>query len=362
MQAISRRNVKKLGMRFALSDVVSTWFFTQNRTQGGTFAQVREDSASEFFRDIYRRCIGVFFVTARRANPDARLVLYLNQEWDGSASTVSGEVERLLDYLGVETKVLEYTHEPPMTFTKAWRNQFFVLDVLNDLALSLNDRESAAILDSDIVWTTRQKAAEFWAAVRDSSVITYEVGYQRHHLINGQSISDLESLMEVVKVNATSRVTYCGGEIVAGTREGLSNLADHAHTIWQQLMRIHTTHEEMAFEEAHVLSIAYAAMGCAPGTCNTHIRRLWTQPLKPRNTQASDLILAMWHLPAEKKYGIERLYRDILHRGPAGFMALSDTSFIEHASRRVGLPRNSVVKVVQDVSRAGLARIRKKAE
>ncbi|MBP1135102.1 hypothetical protein JOE31_001334 [Arthrobacter sp. PvP023] len=342
-----------------MTNLVSTWFYVQGQEEGGRFAQISENSASEEFRDIYRRCIGVFFASARRANPDARLVLYLNKPWDDSASRVSRQIGILLSGLRVEMRVISYDHVPPPSFTEAWRNQFFVIDVLKHIHVGLSPNDVAVILDSDVVWTSAAKADEFWDSVHSSGLASYQVGYDNSYKVNGLSIGDLQNLMSRLNLESPGRLTYCGGEIVGGTADGIETLFVNADRIWSLLMDQHLIDTSLAFEEAHVLSMAYACMGHEPGSADRFIRRLWTQPLKPRNVAVNDTTLALWHVPAEKKYGLARLYRHLVSHGLERFGREPDSRFRTRVARQLGIPKNSIRKVLLDVCQASLARLRK---
>lgn len=345
-------------LAFLVTNVVSTWFYVQGSEEGGNFAQIREDSASENFRDIYRRCIAVFFATARRANPDAQLVLYLNRPWGISNTNVATEVGLILGNLNVELRVIPYLHEPPASFTASWRNQFFVIDVLRDLTKRLEPSDNMVILDSDIVWTTKLRAQSFWKSLSVNGLATYEVGYPNAKPVNGLSIDDLSRFLKSLRTAHSARISYCGGEIVGANGSCIQKLSQQAEDIWAQLMALHDKDHLLAFEEAHVLSLAYASLGHEPGNCNGHIRRLWTQPLKPRNVGADDLSLTMWHTPAEKKYGFARVYRHLIENDLHEFLSASDDDFIRRMSGHLGIPKNSLLKVFCDILLAGHMRVR----
>ena len=66
--------------------------------------------------------------------------------------------------------------------------------------------------------------------------------------------------------------------------------------------------------EAHLLSLCYADLGLPTGGCDRFVKRLWTQPLRHQNVQPGAETLALWHLPAEKRYGLRRLYGDLVVR------------------------------------------------
>lgn len=340
-----------------MTNVVSTWFYVQGSDEGGKFAQLREDSASEKFRDIYRRCIAVFFFTARRANPDARLILYLNQPWAASDTRIATEVGVLLDKLAVEQRVIPYLHEPPASFTESWRNQFFVIDVLHDLEAALGSDDSVVVLDSDVVWTTRSRAQSFWEQLALNDFATYEVGYEASRPVNGLSIENLRGIAERIGTRYSARISYCGGEIVGASGSNLNRLSLESERVWSQLMALHSKDSLFAFEEAHVLSLAYASLGHEPGSCDAHIRRLWTQPFKPKNVTTDDLSLTLWHAPAEKKYGFMRVYRSLIRGELNQFLSEPDDLFISRIAGHLGIPKNSVSKFVRDTSRALLLRL-----
>ena len=69
-------------------------------------------------------------------------------------------------------------------------------------------------------------------------------------------------------------------------------------------------YEQQAFkltEEAHFLSTLYYRLGCTNNIADEYIKRMWTA-LQCDNVEKKDGNLPIWHLPAEKKYGFEKLF------------------------------------------------------
>lgn len=344
------------------SRVISTWFYENALDEGGQYAQVRGDSSSEEFRDIYRRYIGVFFASARRANPAARLLLYLNTPWNGTRSSDAEEVNQLLALLDVEQVVVPYHHMPPDSWSKAWWNQFFVLDVLEDLVQRCDPVEVAVVLDSDIVWNSRGSAETMWRRMVVDELLTYDVGYSPDHVVNGLSRRMLTQLGVEIEIPGLSQdypVSYMGGEFIGGTISRLEALVGICGEYWARLMERHANDSTLVFEEAHLLSLAYAGLGAHTGNANPFVRRLWTQPLKPRNVHVTDRDLALWHVPAEKKYGLRRVFRQyVTHGHLTSFLSMSPERFQRVIPGMLGIPRNSVGKGVADVTAAAWGRIR----
>ncbi|WP_062071302.1 hypothetical protein [Demequina sediminicola] len=330
---------------------IVTWFHTDDAEQG-SYAQVSGDSRTEQFRDVYRRCIATFFASARRTNPDARLELVVNAPWDASASTIANEVQALLTRLHVTISIVPYVSEPPQTFTAKWRNQFYVLDVLDHLREGPKD-DLCLVLDSDIVWAGQQSVDTLWSTLARAEITTMPIGYPRTKVVNGASCEQISAL------TSTPHVYYCGGEFVSVRRGSIGRLLGAARSARDQLNSHHHDNPNFAFEEAHVLSVAYAKLGAAPLPHPAPIRRMWTQPLKPHNTVPEDLERALWHVPAEKKYGLRRMYRDLSKRG-VDWDGMADTQWSKYLSRRLGVPTNTTMKWISDVTTALYARLRRR--
>jgi hypothetical protein len=337
--------------------VVASWFYTQSADEGGLYAQVSGDSASESFRDVYRRCIGVFYATARRADPGAQLALVLNRPWDRKASSVADRVGDLLDALGVRVLVRPYTYAPPSSWTASWRNQFFVFDALHALT-SAYPGAMTALLDSDVVWSGQQGMAQMWSALEESGCLTYELEYPPDSPINGLSRAGLTALgRELGLLRDAGTVGYSGGEFVALDAKAAQLVMEGAASLWPRVLEMHRQND-LVCEEAHLLSLLYRAQGLATGGGNAFIKRIWTQPFKYRNVDESDLSLAAWHVPAEKRYGLRRLYGRIDERGEL-FAGLDEPAWRANVAATIGIPGNSMGKAGLDVGSAMLGRARR---
>lgn len=334
--------------------LVTTWFHTED-SGTGIYAQVRGASNDERFRDTYRRCLATFFLAARRANPDATLILYTNVPFDRTASPVANQVATILERLSVEQVILPYHHEPPRSFTANWRNQFYVLDVLQDLLSRTMPDDFFTVLDSDVVWTTTGAAARFWTYIEDQ-LGALPLGYDHDTAENGLSARGLAE-----RLGATSPTEYFGGEIVAGPAKCLPTLVGSANDAYESLMAQHSADESVAFEEAHVLSAAYQKGGYVRLDPRVHIKRMWTQALRYRNVSEGDQEVALWHVPAEKEFGLRRLFGDLTRRGDDAMLALPEARWHHLIQSRLGVPKNDARKWLADVAYAAVRRTRPQA-
>jgi hypothetical protein len=341
--------------------IISTWFYQESAEEQGIYAQVRGDSSSQAFRDVYRRCLAVFFASARRANPDAELVLALNRSWDPSASRVARQVHETLTALGVEQVVLDYTFRPPETWRRAWRNQFFVLDVLHELAERVDDDALVLLLDSDIAWTGSSRTERMWQDLAEQGCLTYHVQHppadieQYGEWLHG--LTDLSRDMGA-SLEPGEKVAYSGGEFVALRGDACAQVAAAAREAWPEVLARHRDGRPNVHEEAYLLSHLYATLRLPTGQAGSYVKRLWTQPLRYRDVGPEDLELVLWHVPAEKLYGLRRLYGRLRRRGMATFLSEPHRTWHPRTAKMLGIPANPPTKVVRDVTRAATARMR----
>lgn len=331
--------------------VIATWFYSNSAAEGGAYAQMRGDVASEAFRDVYRRCIASFFATAARANPGADLRLYTNEPWNASASNVARDVDRLLTRLNVTRGVVPYHYEPPAEWPRAWRNQFFVFDVLEDIARDVDDQDRIVLLDSDIVWSGSARTSELWGRITERGSLQYDIEYPLDHNINGLTRRELAAVSARYTVHESppSEAPYSGGEFVALRGDVLGRLVEVASRIWPLMKSDFRAGLPVFTEEAHMLSFLYGEVGRG-ASADDLIRRVWTQVPGSHDARPGDLELALWHVPAEKRYGLARLYQRTVH-DPRGLPMRNEIA------RTLGIPAPSPMKIIADVSLALRGRV-----
>lgn len=332
-----------------------SWFYEQQRAEGGQYAQVRGDSASQGFRDVYRRCIATFFSSARASAPDARLCLWLNVDWDPTSSKVAAETLALLDRLGVERTTIAYSYMPPATWPSAWRNQFFVFDVVAVIAETCLDDDLHIVLDSDVIWAGGSRLEQMWQAIAAEGGLVYEIGYGPDREINGFTRRQLTSLSDSLGHGVEGVLPYYGGEFLALRGDKLKELSLLAGAVWPTLLSRHDEGEPVMTEEAHLLSLLYAALGTA-APADRYVQRIWTQVGKYRNVRPEWLELVLWHVPAEKRYGIPRLYRRLIRSGQLLWPAPPAGDWRAATAALVGIPDNGPVKVVLDLAQVARTR------
>jgi hypothetical protein len=336
---------------------VCTWLYAESPDAESTYYQSRGRSSSEAFQAVYWRCVAVFFATSCRQQPDARHVLFTNVE---ELPAVDGlDVAALLQRLGVQVIRLPLTFETPPGYYHAWRNQFYVFDILRRLRDDLREDDSAVVLDSDCVWIASARPMQ--EALGRDGVLTYVHPYTSDFPVNGLTRAEMRHVASRLSgVDVPHPLLYCGGELVAVTGAELPRLTSEVDLTWRGLMDLHRKGEPTFTEEGQTLSYIYDKLGYPRGNGNPFVRRIWTGSLGAHNTaQPDDAGLVVWHLPMEKRFGIHRLFPQAFDsRSPLWTRPLG-RELREYLGPYLGVPRNSLRKQGQDLRRRVADRLRR---
>lgn len=337
--------------RPAPATTLSTWLYAEPPGEESEYPQVVGQGApsSTRFQAVYWRCVAVFFASAARWTPGARLALATNVE---AVPSVDGhDLAELLDRLGVEVVWLDYTFQPPAGYYGAWRNQFYVFDVVRWLAGRLADDDVGMVLDSDCVWA--RPAGRMAAMTRRHGALTYDLGLPEDGAQNGLTLAQMGVLYADLAPTLggaapASPPPYLGGELVAATGAVLREIDALAAELWPEMLRRHGAGLPQFNEEAHALSWVYHRLGIPYGTANPYLRRIWTTLTHGDDAHAPDLDLTAWHVPGEKRYGLRRVFAEVVD--PASpFWSLGGDAWRRHVGGQVGLPRRSLRKWALDV-------------
>jgi len=249
----------------------------------------------------------------------------------------------------VEVIQLPITYRLPRDRVQSWGNQFYILDVIKHIAGNAST-EKFIILDSDCVWNS--SVEKLSAALDEFGCITYTLGDEEHEpnsAINGITRRQMRTALNdwqhiESKPGEDERVEYNGGELFAATHSECKILASMIDDLWQ--WQSGQQNKRGFLEEAHFLSILYAARGYKNFTANPYIKRMWTT-FKVNNIEKKDLEIDIWHLPAEKKSGFRAAFRQLVD----GNLPDDPSRLSTYFARAMGIPRRSAGKFVTDASR-----------
>ncbi len=333
--------------------VIGTWLHAETKGTESLYPQVGGASSSPAFQDVYWRCVTLFFASSVRHNPQAAHKLWTTVAHvpDVGEFSTSGFLKRL----GVEVVQVPFTYLPPPGYYGSWRNQFYILDIIQHLNTHGADDEQYVILDSDCVFTGSVDPLS--RQLSQSGLLVLDLDLPLDADINGLTQRDMKQIFEEIGQPCPAEAAkYYGGEFFAATAEVIHQLAHEINPLWETCLARFTAGKPKFNEEAHFLSFLYAKLGYGGATANSHVGRIWTG-LKFRNTSPKDFDLILWHLPAEKKHGIKRLFSQVIHPDSRFWTVPLGREFARYIAGYMGIPRSSLVKKSRDVFDTVLWRI-----
>ncbi len=221
-----------------------------------------------------------FFATSVRNNPDASHLLFTNTR---VLPVVDGvDFGSFLANLDVKVINLDLTYQPPSGFYGAWRNQFYIFDILKYLNEVVSDSDSCIVLDSDCVWVG--PVTQMANAIQQHGALTLDIKYPSEQCINGLNRKQMKTIFEEMGARSISDIPrYFGGEFFGATGAQIRVICNEVDSVWEITMDRFRNNLPKFNEEAHMLSYIYDHLGYAPGTANPYIKRIWTGLHKNNN-------------------------------------------------------------------------------
>ncbi|HEX8459841.1 MAG TPA: hypothetical protein VF623_00360 [Segetibacter sp.] len=315
---------------------ICTWLCADEPGEESVFFQTGELSSSQTHQNIYWRCLLVFYITSKRFNKRDQHVLFTNVK---QLPVVDGrEISALLRELNVEVIFTDFKYKTPKGYYGAFQNQFYEFSILEYISKSnANDDDLYLVLDSDCIFL--KPVAPLFAEASKQGFISFEDEVKPDYVINGLSRNDLKSLyQELLGKEIEEMPSYHLGEFMLSSVGNIKKFFADFKELWPQLIERNKAGKMKFNEEAHTLSYLYFKNGFRAHKNHIYMRRIWTNPLFYREVRKTDVNLAIWHLPAEKTFGIFRLYEYLMHETPNFGFDVSDDKFIEFVHKATGIP------------------------
>lgn len=327
--------------------LISSWIVLDNEDDATAFPSTGSNSSSESFQLVYWRCILLYFATSRIHNPNNRHALFCNREVESVAPI---EVIASLRNLNVDFVTFPILHRFPKGTVQMWGNQFYVIDIIEYFAK--NELAPGFILaDSDCIW--RKPVSSFADDLFHKHCLLYTLmsqdqkDYEPGSLMNGMTHHRMRDVVETTfDQEMTHLPLYHGGEFFAADHAYCKDISSDFDRLWQ-LAVSEVGLADSIKEEAHFLSILAEARNIRSYTANHIIRRIWTH-FKDLNVQECDMNLAIWHLPAEKRFGFARMYSWYV-ANVADWRSISCDEINGQSASYMGVPRRSTGKLILDV-------------
>ncbi len=340
---------------------ICSWLCADEKGAESIFPQTGKKSSGKEHQDIYWRCLIVFFITSRRFNKTEKHLLFTNVN---KLPVVDGRnVETIFNELGVEIIFTDFKYRTPAGYYSMFQNQFYEFSILEYISTSNKQPDDKyLILDSDCIFL--KPVNDLFEATKPDGFISFEDDVLPDYVINGLSRNNLKTLYEELMNRLLKEIpSYHLGEFFLSSVENIELFFNDFKVLWPQLKERHEKGLMKFNEEAHTLSYLYFKNGFRAHKENIYMKRIWTNPLFYRNTEASDASLYIWHLPSEKTFGLNRLYK-YFTQAPAYAFNMSDESYIQFIQKELNVPHLLMLRRIEyyvlSFYRAIIKRIKRK--
>ena len=319
---------------------ICTWFCADSKGEESIFPQTGQVSSSQSHQNIYWKCILVFFITSKRFNKTEKHILFTNVP---NVPNIDGiDVRKVLNELEVEIKVTDFNYKTPKGYFNKFQNQFYEFSILEYISKnSVSDTDNYLILDSDCIFL--KPADPLFLAAQPKGFISFEDHVAPDYVIHGLSRLDMQAIFEeLLHKKLDILPSYHLGEFLLCSVKNIKKIYADFQGVWPQLLQRHAENKPKFNEEAHTLSYLYYKNDLWPSKSREYMRRIWTNPLFYRDVQPTDNQLYIWHLPAEKTFGISEMYDFLLHQSTSYGAELSASDYQKYVEKTFGIPKLSL--------------------
>ncbi len=316
---------------------ICTWLCADKKGEESVFFQTGELSSSQKHQNIYWRCILLFYITSKRFNQQEKHLLFTNVQ---QLPFVDGKsVENILHDLDVEVIHTDFKYKTPGNYFGSFQNQFYEFSILEHIAQNdQNLQDNYLIVDSDCIFI--KPVQRLFEAATPQGFISFEDPVKPNYVINGLSRNDLKTIyQELLGTEITEIPSYHLGEFLLCSVKNIQKIYADFQELWPQLLERNEKGQMKFNEEAHTLSYLYFKNGFRASTDASFMRRIWTNPVFYREVRKSDTELILWHLPAEKIFGIHTLYNLFFNKLRNYGFDISNQDFISIVEKAVNVPR-----------------------
>lgn len=315
---------------------ICTWLCADEKGEESIFPQTGQKSSSQSHQNIYWRCLIVFYITSKRFNKYEKHLLFTNVK---NLPVVDGRsVSEMLSELGVEVIFTDFKYKTPKGYFGAFQNQFYEFSILEEIVrINPNKKDNYLIVDSDCVFI--KPAKQLFNAASAKGFISFEDDCSVDLVINGLSRRDMKALYEELLGKEINDIpSYHLGEFFLANVENIQKFYADFIELWPELMRRFKEGNKKFNEEAHTLSYLFYKNGFRASVSNTYMKRIWTNPLFYRNVSPADINLTIWHLPAEKTFGIYRLYDVFVNKSQDFGFNIKADDYLTLVENTLGIP------------------------
>jgi hypothetical protein len=284
-----------------------SWFYVEPEGDDNFSPSAGGRSSSTRVQAIYWRCVYDLYKTALATNAEVVTdwIFVSNQK---ELPVVDGvDLNRFFADHQVKLVNVELTRKTPKDWSGAWRNQFYIFDILEYLQ---QFEGNFIVLDTDCVVPYSLK--NLYRDVEQNGVVALTIDYPKDKNVNGCSLLGMREIyQECFGGEAPEDLVYSGGEICAVNSAVIPEILK----TFDEIRKVNYVRYEKKLmkltDEAHHLSLIYYHMKRQNNIGACYTKRMWTD-LMCDTVEKEDVKLAIWHLPAEKKFGLQKLFYRLL--------------------------------------------------
>ncbi len=339
---------------------ICTWLCADDVGEESIYPQTGEKSSGEKHQHIYWRCLLLFFATSRRFHKTQGHLLFTNSR---TLPVLGGTaVEKLLADLAVKVVFTDFKYKTPKGYFHLFQNQFYEFSILEYIVQhNKNANDHYLILDSDCIFT--KPVDDLFEEAKPAGFISFEDPCAKELVIHGLSRVDMKQLYEELSGRPVLEIPgYHLGEFFLLSVKNIQLIFRDFLELWPELMRRHQHGLRKFNEEAQTLSYLYYKNGFKSSTKTEYLKRIWTNPVFYRNVEASDTAVAIWHLPSEKTFGLNRLYVKLIRNSRNYGFELSNEAFQNLLKTNLGIPRLTISLALRYYVLSYYRAIRKRAK
>ena len=167
-----------------------------------------------------------------------------------------------------------------------------------------------AYLDTDVY--VQRDFGDIWAECDGGGVLLYDFGHGLQAADYRHILSEFEAFCSEGLTIGGGNLTHYGGEFFAAEAGAARLFSDRCGEVYEEMLRrgFKTTHGD-----EFIVSLAAASMKAQVKNAGAYINRFWTGTFRLLSTCYRYNPVAVLHVPAEKEYGMLRLYARYVRRG-----------------------------------------------
>lgn len=324
---------------------ISTWFYAESKGEESNYPQVKISSSSNKFQLIYWKCIVSFFKTSLEFNKQCKHEFFTNVNIDTIPRVDGFDIKEFFDKNNIKITNIDLTYKTPEGYFGSWRNQFYIFDILKNINSREENSSNYIILDSDCIWI-KNLDEKFYKMLNEKELLAYEIPYDNDHIINGISRLDMKEIYEDLEDKTLNIIpSYYGGEVFVGNTIAIKKICNICDEVWSEMIERYRQNKIKFNEEAHLLSYIYYKLGYDKDNLSNYIRRIWTYPFH-YNSKKKDLELAILHMPSEKKYGFNYMFKSILNDK---IEFSSQSKYMKWCINNFGVSKRNIYKNIKDI-------------